>query len=106
MKWVDAEADYARERGTYVPVYVAPCALLPPFNTIHADDLTKWTGDADNPPWLKLTARIAKLIGREGVAAAALVFATGDAQARYDFARRYPDEPTARKIWNAAEARH
>ena len=105
-KWVDAEAEYAREVGAYVPIFVVPCALLPPFNTIHADDLSKWTGEATDPAWIRLIGRIGKLINREGVAAAARVLATGDEQARYDFARRYPDEPTARKIWNVAEAGH
>jgi hypothetical protein len=50
--------------------------------------------------------RIAKMIGREGVAAAARAFAKGDDQTLYDFARRYTDEPTARQIWVAAEAKH
>ena len=104
--WVEAEADYARELGSYVPVFVAPCALMPPFNRIHTDDLSKWTGAANDAVWIKLIDRIAKIIGREGVAAAARAFATGDEQALYDFARRYPDEPTARKVWSAAEARH
>ena len=105
-KWVDAEAEYARGIGSYVPIFIAPCALLPPFNTIHSDDLSKWKGEATDPAWIRLIGRIAKLINREGVAAAAQVLATGDEQARYDFARRYPDEPIARKIWNVAEARH
>jgi TIR domain len=105
-QWVDSEADYAREQGTYVPVFVAPCALLPPFNRIHTDDLSKWKGEANDQTWIKLVERIAKLIGRDGVAAAARLVATEDEQARYTFARRYPDEPTARKIWSAAEARH
>jgi tetratricopeptide (TPR) repeat protein len=104
--WVEAEADYARELGTYVPLFVAPCALMPPFNRIHTEDLSKWTGESSDPTWIKLVERIAKLIGREGVAAAARASATGDEQTLYDFARRYPDEPTARKIWSAAEARH
>jgi TIR domain len=104
--WVEAEADYARELGTYVPVFVTPCALMPPFNRIHADDLSKWTGEANDPTWIKLVDRIAKVIGREGVAAAARAFATGDDQTLYDFAKRYPNEPTARKIWGVAEARH
>jgi hypothetical protein len=105
-EWVEAEADYARELGTYVPIFVAPCALMPPFNRIHTDDLSKWTGEANDPVWIKLIDRLAKLIGREGVAAAARALPSSDEQARYDFARRYPDEPTARKIWSAAEARH
>jgi hypothetical protein len=105
-EWVEAEADFARELGTYVPVFVAPCALMPPFNRIHTDDLSKWAGEANDPAWIKLFDRLGKLIGREGVAAAARAFATGDERTLYDFARRYPEEPPARKIWNAAEARH
>lgn len=104
--WVDAEAEYAREVGAYVPIFIAPCALLQPFNLIQTADLSNWTGEVNNSTWIQLVDRIATLIGREGVAAAARVLATGDEQARYDFARGYPDEPTARKIWNEAEQRH
>jgi hypothetical protein len=35
----------------------------------------------------------------------ARALATEDEQARYDFARRYPDEPVARGIWAGAETR-
>jgi hypothetical protein len=80
-EWVEAEADYARELGTYVPIFVAPCALMPPFNRIHTDDLSKWTGEANDPVWIKLIDRLAKLIGREGVAAAARALPSSDEQA-------------------------
>jgi TIR domain-containing protein len=105
-QWVDAEADYAREVGTYVPVFVAACALMPPFNRIHADDLSNWTRSANDPMWLKVVERIGKLLGRDGVSEAAEAFSKGDERALYDFARRFPDEPAARKIWLNAEARH
>lgn len=104
--WVKGEADYAREQGTYVPVFVVPCKLLPPFNQIQTEDLSRWQGEASDPAWIKVVDSIAELISRDGVAAAARVQASGDEQAAYDFARRYPDEPAARKIWEAAEARH
>ncbi len=103
--WVEAEADYAREHGTYVPVFIVPCTLMPPFNRIHTDDLSKWTGEPNDPMWIKLVDRIAKLIGREGLAAAARALATEDEVARYEFARRYRDEPAAAKIWDAARVR-
>ncbi|MGO9742391.1 MAG: TIR domain-containing protein, partial [Roseiarcus sp.] len=103
--WVDSEADYARELGSYVPIFVAPCALMPPFNRIHTDDLSKWQGALGDPVWLKLVDRIARLIGREGVAAGARALAAGDDATKYAFARRYPDEPLAQKIWAGAEAR-
>ena len=105
-QWIDAEADYAREVNTYVPVFIAPCALMPPFNRIHTDDLSGWDGSTNHPIWLKLVDRVAKLLGREGVAAAARAYAAGDDRTLYEFARRYPDEPAARGVWSNAETRH
>jgi hypothetical protein len=104
--WVRNEADYALEERNYIPVLVAPCKLVPPFRLIETANLSHWTGEATDPIWIKVLDRIAELIGRPGVAAAARAFATGDEQTLYDFARRYSDEPTACKIWNTAEARH
>ena len=105
-QWIDAEADYAREVNTYVPVFIAPSALMPPFNRIHTDDLSSWDGSVNDPTWLKLVDRIAKLLGRDGVAAAARAYAAGDDRTLYEFARRYPDEPAARSVWTNAESRH
>jgi hypothetical protein len=104
--WVRSEADYAREQGTYLPIFVVPCKLLPPFNHIQTEDLSNWQGEMNDPTWIKVVDRIAELVGREGVAAAARALAGGDEKARYEFAQRHPDEPTAHKIWNAAEAAH
>ena len=56
--------------------------------------------------WIKLVDRLAHLIGRAGLAAAARALATTDEAARYDFARRCPDEPVARNIWAVAEVYH
>jgi TIR domain len=104
--WVDAEADYARENGTYVPSFVAPCALMPPFNRIHTDDLSNWNHSTGDAMWLKLVDRISKLLGRDGVAAAARAYASGDEKALYAFAQRFPEEPAAVRIWRDAEMRH
>jgi hypothetical protein len=103
--WVRGEADYAREQGKYVPVFVIPCKLMPPFNQIQTEDLSR-EGPSNDQAWIKVVERIAELLDRAGVAAAARAFATGDERANYNFARRYPEEPTARKIWAAAEAKH
>jgi hypothetical protein len=104
-QWIDAEADYARGIGTCVPTFVAPCALMPPFNRIHTDDLSNWARSANNPTWLRLVDRISKLLGRDGVAAAAGAYALGDEKALYDFAQCFPEEPAAMRIWRAAEMR-
>jgi len=104
--WVKSEAEHAREAETYVPIFIAPCRLMPPFNGIHTEDLSNWNRSTNDPAWLKIVARISKLIGRDGVAAGARALASGDEKALYDFARRCPDEPAARKIWSDAETRH
>jgi hypothetical protein len=105
-QWVDAEADYARETNKYVPIYIAPCSLMPPFNRIHTEDLSSWDGSTTDPAWLKVVESISKLLGRDGVAAAAHAFATGDEQALYEFALKFPEEPTADRVWNTAVARY
>ena len=79
---------------------------MPPFNPIHTEDLSQWSGAANHPNWLKVIERLAQLIGREGVAAAARASASSDESTRYKFAQAYPDEPMAAKIWLAAETRH
>jgi hypothetical protein len=63
-------------------------------------------GKGEDSNWLRVVDQIAQLIGRNGVGAAARAFATGDKQALYDFARRFPEEPTSERIWSDAEARH
>jgi formylglycine-generating enzyme required for sulfatase activity len=103
--WVNSEAEYARVTGSYIPVFVTRCTLMPPFNLIQTVDLSKWMGARDDPDWLKLVTRLAALIGREGIAAGAEALAKGDDAAKYEFARRFPDERLARKIWASAEAR-
>ena len=104
--WVTGEADYALESGAYVPIFIESCVLMPPYNRIQTVDLSKWKGERNDPTWIGLVNRIAKLIGREAVAAAAAATAKGDERSRYDFARLYPDEPAARAILNSAGARH
>lgn len=105
-EWVSGEAEYAIDIKNYVPIYIKPCLLMPPFNRIRTEDLTNWAKSASDPAGLKLVERISKLIDREGVAAAAKAHAAGNEKALYDFARRYPEEPAAKRIWSEAEARH
>jgi adenylate cyclase len=42
--WVRGEAQYARKLNSYVPVFIEECELLPPYNELHTDDLSKWAG--------------------------------------------------------------
>lgn len=105
-EWVSGEAEYAIDIKNYVPVYIKPCLLMPPFNRIQTEDLSSWAESASDPAWLKLVERISKMIGREGIAAASRAYAAGNEKALYDFAQRYHEEPAAQRIWSGAEARH
>jgi predicted nucleic acid-binding Zn-ribbon protein len=104
--WVRSEAKLALKLGTYVPVFVSECELPLALSEIHTDTLVRWHGAANDESWLKVVERLSKNIGREAIAGAARAFAAGDDPTLYDFARGYPDEPTARKIWADAETRH
>jgi hypothetical protein len=104
--WVDFEAQVALEVGTYVPVFLVQCVLVPDFRTSQTVDLSKWDGAPNDPGWLAVMDRIATLIDREGVAAAARAIASGDERIIYEFARLFPEESFARKVWRVAEGRH
>jgi len=60
-QWVDAEADFAQGFGSYVPVFIAPCALMPPFNRIHTDDLSNWKQSANDPTWLSTSRKFRRI---------------------------------------------
>jgi predicted nucleic acid-binding Zn-ribbon protein len=53
-----------------------------------------------------LIEKIAEKIGRNGITEAARAMASSDDKVRYNFAKSYPDEPVARKLWLAYEAQH
>lgn len=97
-KWVKGEAHWAFEHRVYLPVYVAPCELMPPFNLVETVDLSSWANSPNDPGWLSLVAQIGHLTGREGLAAAARALGSGDKAALNEIARRYPNEPAAEKV--------
>jgi hypothetical protein len=103
---VNDEAEYASDIENYLPIYIAPCVLMPPFNRIHTENLSNWAESASDPGWLKLVERIAERLGRKGISEAAKALATGDKQTLYKFAQRFPEEPVAQPIWSDAEAKH
>ena len=80
--WVRAEATIGRERNVLVAVMLAPAQLYPPFNLVHAADLTQWTGNEDHPGWLATLARIGALTGRTDLVAKGEAFAAADANAQ------------------------
>jgi N-acetylmuramidase/TIR domain len=67
-EWVRAEAAMARDAEKFVPCFLEPTKLVPPFNLVQTEDLMSWAGQENDPAWLKVLARIGELVGRPGLA--------------------------------------
>jgi hypothetical protein len=55
--WVRWEAQYARNRGRLVPIFLQPTELEPPFHLDHVEDLTNWVSggaSSDHDGWRRL----------------------------------------------------
>ena len=62
-RWVLAEATEVDREGKLCPVLVEPCAIPLPFNVLHAQDLSDWSGSGDHPSWLRFLAAVGQKIG-------------------------------------------
>lgn len=68
-EWVRAEAAIGRQRGVLAACFLEPCELYPPFNLVHAEDLSYGAFDGANPAWAKIVDQIGRLAGRPGLGA-------------------------------------
>jgi formylglycine-generating enzyme required for sulfatase activity len=60
--WVRDEAREGLERNVLVPVLIEPMEPPMGFGSIHAENLSDWTGEADHPGFVRLTEAIAGLV--------------------------------------------
>jgi TolB-like protein len=60
-QWVRAEADYARENNKLVQVILDESTPPMPFNRIQCARLRGWTGNQNDPEWLKVLHSIEQL---------------------------------------------
>lgn len=100
-EWVRGEATMARQDDRLVACFLEPTTLIPPFNLTHAEDLSAWAGQEDNPAWLKLLERIGELINRPGLAG---FYAVMRPEATVDEIKAWADtngaDPLADVAWN------
>lgn len=66
--WVVKEAGIGLERNMLIPVKIAPCALVPPFDALQTADLTQWEGEPDHPEIQKVLVRLGQLLGKKSLA--------------------------------------
>lgn len=86
--WVKKEAAIGLERGILVPVLVAPCALVAPFDTLQAADLTDWDGAPNHPDVQKVLSKIGQLLEQKNLARNARLRAGGQNEALVDLLRK------------------
>jgi hypothetical protein len=60
-EWVRAEAAMAHASARLVAAFFEPTELMPPFNVLHAEDLSDWKGEDDHAGWAKVLTRLAAL---------------------------------------------
>jgi hypothetical protein len=75
--WVTREAKIGLERNMLVPVMLAPCSLVAPFDAVHAADLSTWDGAPDHPEIQKVLGKLEHLLGRKNLARNARLRAGG-----------------------------
>lgn len=92
-EWVSGEAEIGRKRGVLVPVFIERCELLPPFNMLHAEDLTTWDGRSDHPGWLAVLRKLGTLLGRPGLSDLGRLIGSTDVVAWKAWIIRYPGDP-------------
>lgn len=92
-EWVRGEAEIGRQRSILIPVFIEKCDLLPPFNMLHAEDLSQWTGDRNHPGWRSVLRRLGALLNRAGLAELPDLVASTDLVAWKAWSLRFPSDP-------------
>jgi len=105
-EWVRGEAEVGRQRQTLVQAMIEPCTLSPPFNVIHAENISEWTGQPEHHGWQKLLETIGRKIGRPGLAELALLQGSPISDDWKKWATKYSSDPCAEEAWARAETLH
>jgi len=104
-KWARAEAMFGYDKHKLAACFLRACELSPPFNLVHTSDLSDWDGRQAHAGWRSVARSLGKRCGRPGVGALAEALAIGSHEAVSSWARDFPEEPLAREMWAAREAR-
>ncbi len=66
-EWVRNEASEAKRRGILIPVFLE--SVEPPlaFRLLNGADLRRWSGDSEDPEFLRLTERVVELLTEKSI---------------------------------------
>ncbi len=105
-QWVLGEAEIGRQRGLLAPVRFEDCAIPPPFNMIHAEDLSDFDPATPHDGFRKLLATIGARLGRRGLVDLFKIPADAPARDWKAWAEAHPHDPFASEAWARYEALH
>src|SRR5262249_27866008 len=91
---------------TLVQAMITPCTLSPPFNVIHAENISDWRGEPQHQGWQKLLDTIGRKIGRPGLAELALLQGSPISEDWKKWASKYSNDPCAEDAWAKAQDLH
>ncbi len=103
---VRTRAAIASARGKSAACRLAPCAIPFPFDAAPTVDMQNWAERIDSPQWDGLVAAIGEKLHRPGLSELLKARVAGGDDALNAFAKQFPDEPEARRIWSEREARY
>jgi hypothetical protein len=99
-EWVRSEATEGLNSERLAACFLHPTNLIPPFNLIHAENLSAWAGQTDDPAWLKLLDRLGELLGRPGLAGYGAVMRPGASiEELQGWAQANGDDPLVDTVW-------
>jgi formylglycine-generating enzyme required for sulfatase activity len=65
-KWVRAEATVGERSSVLVPALIEDCDRPVRFELVQTADLTRWTGDRNDPNWRAFVLDVREAVGRRG----------------------------------------
>lgn len=103
---IRTRAAIASARGKLTACRLAPCALPFPFDAAPTVDMQNWAERIESAEWEALVAGLGETLRRPGLSELLKARIAGGDDALNAFAKRFPDEPEARRIWSEREARY
>lgn len=95
--WVRGEAEMGRRRGVLVCAQMEACSPQPPFNMLHAEDLSDWNARLEHSGWSKIAASLGAKCGRNDTDQLARLVARGDRRAIDEWRALHPNDPFSRE---------
>lgn len=103
---IRTRAAIASATGKLAACRLAPCSIPFPLDAAPMVDLQNWGERIDAAEWRALIAALGEKLRRPGLAELLRARVANDQDALNAFAKTYPDEPEAQRIWSERESKY